>query len=39
MKEFVYKGSFKITGSALALSLTGEYTDNETAEITLNLEK
>ena len=38
-KEFVYKGAFKIVGKTLALALQGEYDDQETAKITLNLKK
>lgn len=39
VKEFVYKGSFRIMGEELELVLTGEYDDNETDEITLLLKK
>lgn len=39
LKEFVYKGSFVITGSSLALTLQGEYDEEETDELTLLLEK
>lgn len=38
-KEFVYKGSFKITDDGLELRLQGEYDDEETEEIILNLQK
>lgn len=37
--EFVYKGSFKIIGGDLELVLVGEYDDEETDEITLQLKK
>jgi hypothetical protein len=37
--EFKYSGGFKIVGGKLELTLTGEYDDNETDEITLELEK
>lgn len=39
VKEFVYKGGFRITGEDLELALTGEYDENETEEITLLLKK
>lgn len=38
-KEFSYKGSFKLTGKILSLTLQGEYEDMETEELTLKLEK
>lgn len=38
-KEFVYKGNFKLNGDRLALLLKGEFNDEKTAEITLNLKK
>ncbi|MDF2187605.1 hypothetical protein [Paraflavitalea sp. CAU 1676] len=37
--EFVYKGSFKITGKQLTLELKGELEDEETDDIMLTLEK
>lgn len=37
--EFVYKGSFKITGKKLVIELKGELDDEETDDITLTLEK
>ncbi len=37
--EFKYAGSFKLNGKKLQLTLTGEYNDEETEEITLNLSK
>jgi hypothetical protein len=39
LKEFVYKGEFKITGSTMQLVLTGEYDDDETDEIALVFSK
>jgi hypothetical protein len=39
LKEFVYKGEFKITGSTMELMLVGEYDDDETDEITLVFSK
>jgi hypothetical protein len=39
VKEFTYKGDFKITASGLELVLTGEYDEEETDEITLLLTK
>lgn len=39
VKEFVYSGSYTVTGNQLELTLTGEYDDNESDEITLTLEK
>lgn len=38
-KEFTYKGFFKITGKSLTLTLQGEFDDEETDELTLNLKK
>lgn len=37
--EFVYKGSFRITGKQLTIELKGELDDEETGKITLTLEK
>ncbi|MBE9585800.1 hypothetical protein IM792_15195 [Mucilaginibacter sp. JRF] len=37
--EFKYSGEFTITGKTLALTLKGEYNDEETEEITLTLSK
>jgi hypothetical protein len=39
LEEFVYKGEFKITGSKMELTLTGEYDGDETDEITLIFSK
>ncbi|MBC7933808.1 MAG: hypothetical protein H7Y86_00420 [Rhizobacter sp.] len=39
LKEFVYKGSFAISGSLLTLTLQGEYDDEETDELILLLQK
>lgn len=39
LKEFVYSGSFSITGSSLKLELEGEYDDETTGKQTLILEK
>jgi hypothetical protein len=39
LKEFVYSGSFKITGDKLELELEGEYDDDETGKKKLILEK
>jgi hypothetical protein len=39
IKEFTYKGGFRITADGLELVLTGEYDDEETDEITLLLKK
>jgi hypothetical protein len=39
LEEYVYKGSFEISGSAMILSLEGEYDGDATGEIILNLEK
>ncbi len=39
IKEFVYKGEFKITSAGIELTLKGEYDDEETDEITLLLKK
>lgn len=39
IKEFAYKGGFRITNTGLELVLTGEYDDDETGEITLRLTK
>ena len=39
LKEFVYSGGFKITGSSLELELEGEYDDETTGKKTLILEK
>lgn len=38
-KEFIYKGNFKIVGENLVLTLQGEFDDEETNEIILNLKK
>ncbi|MFC5285000.1 hypothetical protein [Pedobacter alpinus] len=38
-KEFVYKGTFKIDGENLVLTLQGEFDDTETNDIILNLKK
>ncbi len=38
-KEFTYAGTFKITGNLLSITLEGEYGDEKTDEITLELEK
>ncbi|WP_207420105.1 hypothetical protein [Desertivirga brevis] len=38
-KEFSYKGSFKLVGKVLTLTLKGEYDDIETEEVSLKLEK
>ncbi len=38
-EEFTYKGSFKLVEGQLELILQGEYKGDETAEITLNLNK
>lgn len=38
-KEFVYAGSFKITGKTLTLELEGELDDDGTGAITLTFEK
>lgn len=38
-KEFVYAGSFSITGSTLTLELEGELDDDKTDTITLTFEK
>ncbi|NII23534.1 hypothetical protein HB364_00475 [Pseudoflavitalea sp. X16] len=38
-KEFVYAGSFKISGKTLTLELEGELDDDETGAITLTFEK
>lgn len=38
-REFVYKGSFAITGGQLQLTLEGEFGDDTTDEITLVLDK
>ncbi|RYE19833.1 MAG: hypothetical protein EOP51_19110 [Sphingobacteriales bacterium] len=38
-KEFKYSGGFKIVGDKLELTLQGEYDDNETEEIILELSK
>jgi hypothetical protein len=37
--DFVYAGSFEISGESLQITLTGEYDDESTEEITLTLEK
>jgi len=37
--DFAYKGSFAITGSSLSITLEGEFGDDTTDEITLELEK
>ena len=39
LKEFVYGGKFDIVGKLLKLTLEGEYDDDTTPKITLNLEK
>lgn len=39
IKEFTYKGEFRISAAGLELVLTGEYDDEETDEITLLLTK
>ena len=39
IKEFSYKGNFNITGQTLSLVLKGEYDDEETDKITLQLKK
>ncbi len=39
LKEFVYTGSFQVVSDNLELVLTGEYDDDETEEITLQLTK
>jgi hypothetical protein len=39
LKEFVYKGEFKINGTSMELKLVGEYDDNETSEIILIFSK
>jgi len=38
-EEFIYKGSFTISGNLLGLRLKGEYNGTETASITLNFKK
>lgn len=38
-QEFVYKGTFKVDGDRLTLRLQGEFNDQKTEEITLNLNK
>jgi hypothetical protein len=38
-REFAYKGSFSITNGKLSITLEGEFGDNVTDEITLELEK
>ncbi|WP_276485119.1 hypothetical protein [Paraflavitalea pollutisoli] len=37
--EFVYKGTFKVTGKKLVIVLKGELDDEETSKVTLTLEK
>jgi hypothetical protein len=39
LKEFTYKGSFQIVDDELLLTLTGEFGDDETDEITLILKR
>ena len=38
-REFAYAGSFIITGNLLSITLEGEYGDDKTNDITLELEK
>jgi hypothetical protein len=38
-KEFAYAGIFKITGNILSITLEGEFDDDTTNELTLELEK
>ncbi|GAA4918904.1 hypothetical protein [Mucilaginibacter defluvii] len=37
--EFKYSGEFTLNGKSLVITLKGEYNDDETGEITLNLSK
>lgn len=39
IKEYVFKGDFEITGSTLTIELSGEYDDQETAELVLHFMK
>lgn len=39
LKEFVYKGSFAISGTHVSLTLEGEFNDQSTNAITLELDK